>query len=173
MTNIYEFYMLNSWYCGIPLKSIGLFHDRYFKSPISLIVSRFVGFQASFRWVYNSFYFRATFLLPLWCGPSGVTADCLLYSTRFFHSFWEELVEILALYQLWKSFVLQLLGNSLSLEVSGWSQEILLFSCPGFYSAKHSRKPSFKLLKLFPSSLELCPINSSHLGLLALLCLLT
>lgn len=163
MTNIYEFYMLNSWYCGISLKSIGLFHDRYFKLPISLIISRFVGFQASFRWVYNSFYFSTTFLLPLWCGPSEVTTDC-----------WMELVEILAPYQLWKSFVLQLLGNSLFLQVSDWSQEILLFSCTGFYSAKYSREPSFKLLELFPSSLELCPINSSHLGLLALLlCLLT
>lgn len=165
--------MLSSWYCGIPLKTIGLFHDRHFKLPISLIVSTPLGFRASFRWVYISFYFRATFLLSLWCGPSGVTTDCLVYLMRFFHSCWKELVEILAPYQFWKSFVLQLPGNCLSLEVVGWSQEILPFSCTSFYLAKFSREPSFKLLELFPSSLELCPINSSHLCLLALfLCLL-
>lgn len=138
-----------------------------------MIVSRPLGFRASFRWVYISFYFRGTFLLSLWCGPSGVTTDCLVYLMRFFHSCWKELVEILAPYQLWKSFVLQLPGNCLSLEVVGCSQEILPFSCTSFYLAKFSREPSFKLLELFPSSLELCPINSSHLCLLALfLCLL-
>ena len=97
------------------------------------------------------------------CGPSGVIFNSLAYSVRFIPSR-GELVEILALCQLWEFFVLELPGSFFSLEVLlGWSQEILPFSCTGFYTAKYSRGPSFKLLELFPCSLELYSINSSSL----------
>ena len=151
------------YFCGIPLKCIRFFPSRHFKLLIHLI---FLGFQASFR---SNFYSRTTFPPVSVCGPSGVIFNSLHIQWGSSPFAGGEHVEILALCQLWEFFVLELPGSFFSLEVLlGWSQEILPFSCTGFYTAKYSREPSFKWLELFPCSLELDSTNSSFLDLLVL-----
>lgn len=54
-----------------------------------------------------------------------------------------------------ENFVLELPGSFFSFEVPfGWSLKTLPFSWTGFYIAKYSRGPLFKLLELFPCSLD-------------------
>lgn len=104
-------------------------------------------------------------LLFCLCGVALLGSLPHIFNEVFFPSCWRELVKIMTPYQLWYFFVLQfVLVTVFSLEVLGWPQEILPFSYTGFHLAKYL----IKLLELFPSSLELCPINSSHLGFLTL-----